>query len=40
MKTAEVEYGKSSNDDMMKYDAWRQGQDFTIPIGNKMLSDL
>ena len=39
MKTAEAKYGKSSNDDMMKYDAWRQGQDFTIPIGNKMLSE-
>ncbi len=39
MKSSEAKYGKSANDDMMKYDAWRQGKDFEMPMGNKTLSE-
>ena len=40
MKSSEAKHGKSANDDMIKYDAWRQGKDFEMPTGNKTLSEM
>ena len=36
IKSSEAKYGKDADNNTMKYDAWRQGKNFKMPLGGDM----